>query len=193
MRVELRRQRNGRDRRYLGAVIKDLRGDLVLEGQDLGPATGFISPRGEYEYWVTIGAEHRDTVLVMLVTERFSGDAGTVRPWLKANGFRFRGIGRGDIEQVPWPTTLRSTAAASRKAQRSQTLWRLWPLRLTVSGSKRRECPTPGITPRGVRARRAGGLSVPLPGHEGDDAGRQGVQLLVIIEHGIEDEHIRSR
>ena len=57
MRVELWQQHNGRDHRYLGAVIKDLRGDLVLEGQDLGPATGFISPRGEYEYWVTIGAE----------------------------------------------------------------------------------------------------------------------------------------
>ena len=36
----------------------------------------------------------------MLVTERFGGDAEAVRRWLKANGFRFRGIGRGDIEQV---------------------------------------------------------------------------------------------
>ncbi len=35
-------------------------GDLVLEGQDLGPSTSVVSPDGEYE-WITLPGQRRWT------------------------------------------------------------------------------------------------------------------------------------
>ena len=63
--VTLRDEVNGDDRRYLGARI-DEAGDLVLEGQDLGPSTAPVSPDGEYEWWVTIAAKDIAQLLDLL-------------------------------------------------------------------------------------------------------------------------------
>jgi hypothetical protein len=55
--VVLRDEHGGRDHRHLDASIQDS-GDLVLEGQDLGPSTGVVSGDGEYEWVVTVRARH---------------------------------------------------------------------------------------------------------------------------------------
>jgi hypothetical protein len=53
--VILREERNGRDYRYLGAELK-ASGDLVVEGQDLGPAVERILGSIEYEWRWTVRA-----------------------------------------------------------------------------------------------------------------------------------------
>ena len=47
--VTLRRERSGPDLRSLIARLTS-DGELVIEGQDLGPATAMISSNGEYEW-----------------------------------------------------------------------------------------------------------------------------------------------
>jgi hypothetical protein len=64
-RVQLRHEVSGRDRRFLTASITDA-GDLLIEGQDLGPSTSFVSSDGEYEWWRTIKAEHLPALLQLL-------------------------------------------------------------------------------------------------------------------------------
>jgi hypothetical protein len=63
--VELRNEVDGRDRRFLGASITES-GDLLIEGQDLGPSTWPVSGDGEYEWWRTIKAEHFANLLRLL-------------------------------------------------------------------------------------------------------------------------------
>ena len=47
--VELRKEREGRDRRWLDArLLED--GSLRIDGHDLGPATKVVSSDGEYEW-----------------------------------------------------------------------------------------------------------------------------------------------
>jgi hypothetical protein len=64
-RVPLRHERNGRDRRFLDASITEA-GDLLIEGQDLGPSTSVVSSDGEYEWRRTIKAEHLPALLELL-------------------------------------------------------------------------------------------------------------------------------
>ena len=65
MRVELRREVDGPDTRHLWASL-DGRGDLVIEGHDLGPATAPVSDDGEYEWRRTIAARHIPAVIALL-------------------------------------------------------------------------------------------------------------------------------
>lgn len=53
--VVLRNERKGEDQRHLRAHL-DEEGNLVVEGQDLGPGTALISDDGEYEYQKRIAA-----------------------------------------------------------------------------------------------------------------------------------------
>ena len=55
--VTLRHEVDGEDRRSLWAEMT-AEGNLLISGQDLGPATGIVSPDGEYEWFKTIRAEH---------------------------------------------------------------------------------------------------------------------------------------
>jgi hypothetical protein len=53
--VVLRNERKGKDQRHLRAHL-DEDGNLVVEGQDLGPGTALVSDDGEYEYRKRIAA-----------------------------------------------------------------------------------------------------------------------------------------
>jgi hypothetical protein len=91
--ITLREERNGADIRYLTASLSDA-GDLVLDGQDLGPST----PDGdEYEWVRTIRAEHipllraageipNDADLLATLAERYSGIASYDLERLLADG-----------------------------------------------------------------------------------------------------------
>jgi len=68
--VSLRAEHDGEDHRYLDAYVDDA-GDLVLAGQDLGPATKLVSDNGEYEWFRTIRSEHVPALVFAL-----GGDAG---------------------------------------------------------------------------------------------------------------------
>jgi hypothetical protein len=63
--VTLRDEVDGGERRYLGAHL-DETGSLVIDGQDLGPSTAPVSSDGEYEWWVTISAQHIPQLLALL-------------------------------------------------------------------------------------------------------------------------------
>jgi hypothetical protein len=64
-RVTLRAEVDGSDRRNLWAFL-DPDGSLVIEGQDLGPATAIVSADGEYEWTRTIRAGHLPRLLELL-------------------------------------------------------------------------------------------------------------------------------
>jgi hypothetical protein len=87
-RIVLRDEQEGRDTRHLEARI-DAEGDLVLEGQDLGPQVRKFFRTGEYEYFYKIPAGYKDTLLLKLLKEKF--DEGVVLDkWLKEHGVPYR-------------------------------------------------------------------------------------------------------
>ena len=49
---------------YLDAVIRE-NGDLVLEGCDNGQAVKSMWGDWDYEYWVTVKSEDKDSVLLL--------------------------------------------------------------------------------------------------------------------------------
>ncbi len=63
--VTLRDEKDGQDSRHLCAWLDD-RGNLHIDGQDLGPATAIVSDDGEYEWFETIQAEHLPRLLPLL-------------------------------------------------------------------------------------------------------------------------------
>ncbi len=70
----------------------DEKGNLVLEGYDIGSFVEEHWGDSDYEWWITIKSEDKDRVLLLLLQQvfgdkgkRFSSDAG-FREWLKANG-----------------------------------------------------------------------------------------------------------
>jgi hypothetical protein len=97
--VRLREERNGSDVRNLWAYLTE-GGALVIEGQDLGPATAAISNDGEYEWsysfqpnsipalCAALGGSENDDILDLL--ER-----------------RYTGVGSYDLERI-----LRATRTA---------------------------------------------------------------------------------
>lgn len=99
-RVNLRAEADGADRRYLDAHVSET-GDLVIEGQDLGPATALISPDGEYEWIRTV----RRTDLPALVLALGGQPGDDILDLLDA---RFTGQRSYDLERL-----LRDGAAPS--------------------------------------------------------------------------------
>ncbi len=56
--------------------------------------------RDDHEYILTVAAEHRDTIQVMLVVERFGSDAGLLAGWLDTGRYRTDGLAGGEIDAV---------------------------------------------------------------------------------------------
>jgi hypothetical protein len=71
-------------RRHLEASIDD-NGELVLEGQDLGPVVRNFFGAGEYEYFYRIPSRYKDTLLLRLLKDRFNEDF-LFDDWLKKHG-----------------------------------------------------------------------------------------------------------
>lgn len=63
----------------------DDHGALVLEGCDAGKDMEKFFGDGDFEYWLTIPAEFKDTVLLHLIKERFTS-AHDMRAWLEQKG-----------------------------------------------------------------------------------------------------------
>jgi len=72
------------DHQVLTARITDA-GDLILEGQDLGPIAKEFWGDDEYEYSRTVTAAHVPAVLLHLISERFQSDTD-FKAWLDAKG-----------------------------------------------------------------------------------------------------------
>ena len=64
-RIQLRNEHDGADSRYLWAYV-DGDGNLHIDGQDLGPATGSVSSDGEYEWFKTIRAADIPNLVIAL-------------------------------------------------------------------------------------------------------------------------------
>lgn len=82
--VTLRHEVDSSERRYLSASL-DVGGNLVIDGQDLGPTAGMFGHDGEYGWVHTIRAEHIPLLLKLIdappdvdildeLEQRWSGD-----------------------------------------------------------------------------------------------------------------------
>lgn len=60
-------------------------GSLVLEGVDAGPEVERMFGDWGFEYWLTINAEDKDSVLLHLIQSRFSS-VHAFRVWLAERG-----------------------------------------------------------------------------------------------------------
>ncbi|MBI4165859.1 MAG: hypothetical protein HY508_09015 [Acidobacteria bacterium] len=82
---------------FLNAGINE-RGDLELEGQDLGASVEAHWGDSDYEYWVVVPKDYKDTVLLWLLKERFDATPQTsplkndseFMEWLKAKGIPYQ-------------------------------------------------------------------------------------------------------
>jgi hypothetical protein len=82
----------GAERRYLWAYLS-ADGALHIDGQDFGPETAPVIPRGEYEWFQTIQPEHLPRLVELL-----GGEAGTeVLDLLAA---RYTGTAAAELERV---------------------------------------------------------------------------------------------
>ncbi len=70
-------EQRGKTSRFIHATVEP-NGDLVLSGQDLGDGPQQFWGDDEYEFWVTVSAEHKDAVLLALLEARFGGDPAAV-------------------------------------------------------------------------------------------------------------------
>lgn len=62
----------------------DDNGDLVLEGYDRGKFVQEHFGDSDYEYWLKVPRDWKDTVLLYMLREHFENDAG-FRAWLEAH------------------------------------------------------------------------------------------------------------
>jgi len=69
IKIHLRDEHDGEDHRYLSASL-DHEGNLIIEGQDLGPATAIVSSDGEYEWTRIIAAKDISHLLQLLDASR---------------------------------------------------------------------------------------------------------------------------
>ncbi len=56
-------------------VLVDGSGNLVMEGEDIGPKVRRFLGKDEYEFWVTVPKRHKDLLLLHLVKEAFGEGA----------------------------------------------------------------------------------------------------------------------
>jgi hypothetical protein len=81
-------EREGETSVHIDAEITDS-GDLLLSGQDIGKAPKEFWGDADYEYWVQVPAEHKDSVLLALVEKVYAGNQSAVsefRTFLKEKG-----------------------------------------------------------------------------------------------------------
>jgi len=70
--IVLRDVKTDNDSSSLIAKIDD-KGDLVLEGYDIGESPKEFWGDSDYEYWLFVSKEHKDTVLSLLIKEHTGG------------------------------------------------------------------------------------------------------------------------
>ena len=80
--IKLREMEVRGGKSYLDAVIRE-NGDLVLSGQDLGEFVEQVWGDWDYEYWVTVKSDYKDTVLLHLIKDKFDSET-KFQEWLKS-------------------------------------------------------------------------------------------------------------
>jgi hypothetical protein len=84
-------EEKGPTSRFIHARVED-NGDLVVEGQDVGEAPQKWFDDEDYEFWVTVRAEDKDSVILALIEKLFGGRFSAVdkfREFLKEKGIPF--------------------------------------------------------------------------------------------------------
>ena len=79
--ITIREQRTKTDSSYLTAYI-DEKKNLILEGYDIGKTPKEFWGDSDYEYWLTIKEEYKDSVLLWLIKERFK-TTSDFKSWLE--------------------------------------------------------------------------------------------------------------
>jgi hypothetical protein len=77
---------------YIDAQITDA-GNLQISGQDVGKAPEEFWGDTDYEYWVTVGSEHKDSVLLALIERLFAGHPSAhsqFMEFLKSKGIPYK-------------------------------------------------------------------------------------------------------
>lgn len=72
---------------YLDAIINES-GDLVLEGCDNGDYVKQVWGDFDYEYWVTVKSDYKNTVLLHLIQQNFDSET-KFQEWLKEKDIPF--------------------------------------------------------------------------------------------------------
>jgi len=88
--VQLLEER-GPTSRFIHARIED-NGNLIVEGQDVGEAPQKWFEDEDYEFWVTVRAEDKDSVILALIERLFGGRFSAVdefREFLKEKCIQF--------------------------------------------------------------------------------------------------------
>ena len=80
MEITLRREQSDTGISELKAQI-NAQGDLVFAGYDSGPQVERYLGDWDFEYWVTVPAAYKDTLLLHLLRDRFQS-VHEVRAWL---------------------------------------------------------------------------------------------------------------
>jgi hypothetical protein len=84
--IMLRESQTETDTSWLKAKINE-NGSLVLEGYDIGEAPLNYWGRDEYEYWRTVDSKYKDSILLLLIKDRFTSDSGFSQ-WLEEKVFQ---------------------------------------------------------------------------------------------------------
>ena len=77
-------QRDKDDYSILTAKIED-NGNLMFEGYDIGNFPESFWGDSDYEYWLMVDKDYKDTILLWLIKERFENDS-KFREWLNEKG-----------------------------------------------------------------------------------------------------------
>ena len=72
------------DYSILTAKIMD-NDNLLLEGYDIGDFPESFWGDSDYEYWLMVDSDYKDTILLWLIKERFENDS-KFREWLNEKG-----------------------------------------------------------------------------------------------------------
>lgn len=86
-RIKLREIEIQGGKSYLDAMISE-DGDLVLEGCDNGEYVKQVWGDFDYEYWVTVKSDYKDSVLLHLIQEKFDNET-KFKEWLKEKDIPF--------------------------------------------------------------------------------------------------------
>lgn len=62
---------------HIDVQITD-QGNLLFSGQDLGAAPRTVFGDSDYEYWLTVSAEDKDSLLVALIETHYCGNAPVI-------------------------------------------------------------------------------------------------------------------
>jgi hypothetical protein len=86
--ITILEEKTGEESRVITAGISS-KSDLVVYGVDAGPSVEKSHGDWDYEYWLTVPGEYKDTILFLLLKERFTSFL-EIQAWLSRNGIKYQ-------------------------------------------------------------------------------------------------------